>query len=163
VNFVTFWEDISSSFNFRRFRALICVLWEDGNSRQQIATGMSWIVQPWHRPHFAYDSMVHPTTSVLLFPAFTRHGEMDACCLELTYHSEITRAFCSGGKGPPPATRTEASQGLPRWGVWKNTADHSVRAVACKPTLRRCSVLATFYCFLQAECLFWPAPEIFFW
>jgi len=45
--------------------------------------------------------MVHPATSVLLFPAFTRHGEMDACCLKLTYHSEITRAFCSGGKGPP--------------------------------------------------------------
>jgi len=102
VYFVTFWQDLSTFFNFRRFRDLICLLWGEGNSRQQIAAGVSWIVHPWHRPHFAYDSLVHPTTSVLLFPAFTRHGEMDACCLELTYHSEITRAFCSGGKGPPP-------------------------------------------------------------
>jgi hypothetical protein len=33
-------------------------------------------------------------------------------------------------------------------GRLEKTADLSVRAVACKRTLRRCSVLATFNCFL---------------
>jgi len=38
---------------------------------------------------FAYDGITRHTFSVILSPVFTRHCEMDAGCVELTYHMSI--------------------------------------------------------------------------